>query len=196
MIGNWLIVAPQHILKTDNERKVYAKAQDSIINLFGLKLISFTEEGKFIQIDSIFAKPGAWAMDSLLLNIKSEGLGFERFAGRFAGVVNDTIMITEFIKLGNEEVKLVWNLKKIFSPLRVFLPFQYYQHGVGLKEFWPYDSFVNNFFDVADAKKAYDMIKLAMMKIEDDPFPSGENFVIEYARYFERVGNILEIGDL
>ena len=220
------------------------------MNLFGLKLVTFTEDGKFIQVDSIFEKPGAWAMDSLLLNIRSEGKGFARFAGRFAGVVNDTIMITEFVRLGDEEVKLVWHLKKIpnssdaaelfvpannwwrkrpdksesedelrkrliamlqyyseyyelvskesiyFSPLRVFIPFSYYQHGIELKSFWPYDPFTQNFFNVSDARRAYEQLNAAIKKIEDDPFPSGENFVIEYAKYFERLANILEIGDL
>src|SRR5829696_4776692 len=43
MTGNWLILYPDHHLKTRSERDVYGKYQDSIVNLFGLKLISLTE---------------------------------------------------------------------------------------------------------------------------------------------------------
>src|SRR6187401_1043467 len=114
IVGNWLILYPQHILKNDAQRKLYGKAQDSIVNQGGLKLVSFEKDGKFFQMDSLFGRQGSWiVVDSGSLNINSAGKGFEYFTGKVRGALNDTILIEELIKLDNEKIKLIWYLKKI-----------------------------------------------------------------------------------
>ena len=78
--GNWLILYPQHILKTDKQRKKYGKAQDSIVNIMGLKLVSFKSNGEFLQTDSLFGDHGKWTInDTGSLKITSAGKGFENF---------------------------------------------------------------------------------------------------------------------
>lgn len=238
--GDWLILYPQHKLNNEVQRKIYGKVQDSIVDLMGLKLISFKSNGEFLQMDSLFGKHGNWVIaDSGRLNLRSAGKGFEDFNGVFAGVQNDTMLISEYVLVKNERIKLVWHLKKIFprdeaaalfkqennlwrqKPVkkepeeairnkiismlkyyalyyklvsnesiyflsgRVALPFTYYQHAVGLKKFNDDDEFCQYFFDTNDAIKGYRIIKGSFEKIKSKDFPSGENFVIEYSRFFE-----------
>ena len=237
--GNWLILYPQHILKNDVQRKIYGKNQDSIVNLMGLKLISFGKNGEFLEVDSLFGDHGKWMMDdSLRFNIRAEGKGFKDFNGKLDGLLNDTLLVSEIITIENEPMKLMWHIKKIssdhdgadlfklnknlwrqkptrnetgeeikkrvismlqyyslyfkvvsvesiyFSPVRVHLPFTYYQNGVGLKSFNAGDPFTNYFFTNADAKKGYDVIKAVVEDTKYQDFPSGKNFVIEYSEYF------------
>ena len=245
--GNWLILYPQHILKTDQQRKIYGRAQDSIVNYMGLKLVSFKGNGEFLQTDSLFGGHGKWTInDTGSLKITSAGKGFESFTGVLTGIKNDTILIEELVSLENETIKLIWHLKKIlpdseegglfknemnqwrqkssrtetdveirkrivsmlkyyslyfkilsvessyFSPVRVFLPFSYYQHGVGMKEFNPLHYFTICFFNTANAKKGYEMLKEGFEKTKDQDFPSGENFVIEYSKYFDILAKAVE----
>ena len=247
IVGNWLILYPQHILKNDAQRKLYGKAQDSIVNQGGLKLVSFEKDGKFFQLDSLFRPHGSWVIvDSGSLKINSAGKGFEYFNGEVSGIINDTILIEELIELDNEKIKLVWHLKKIgqdndaadlfqrsnngwrqkpvkkeqaaeiktrvramleyyalyfkivavesiyFSRARVFLPFTYYQHGIGLTGFVTDHPFASYFYNESDAKIGYDILKSAFEKTKDEEFPSGENFVSEYSMYFERLANELK----
>ena len=245
--GNWLILYPQHILMTDQQRKIYGRAQDSIVNFMGLKLISFKNNGDFLQTDSLFGTQGKWEInDTGSLKIASAGKGFENFNGVLTGIKNDTILIEELVSLENETIKLIWHLKKIltgsdednlfkkeinqwrqksnqketdgeirkriismlkyyslyfkmvsvesiyFSPVRVFLPFSYYQHGIGLKEFNSLDYFSSCFFDLANAKKGYEILKNGIEKTMEEDFPSGENYVIEYSKYFDILAKALE----
>jgi len=246
IVGNWLILYPQHILKNDAQRKLYGKAQDSIVDQGGLKLVSFEKNGKFFQMDSLFGHHGSWFLaDSGSLKINSAGKGFENFNGEVSGMLNDTILIEELIKLDNEKIKLIWHLKKIgqaddaaglfqrsnngwrqkpvkkeqateiktrvrtmleyyalyfkivsvesiyFSRARVFLPFTYYQHGIGLTDFVTTHPFASYFYDENDAKIGYDILKSAFEKTKDEDFPSGENFVSEYSMYFQRLAKEL-----
>ena len=243
--GNWLILYPKHILKTNTQRQIYIKAQDSIVSLFGLKLVSFTGNGEFVQIDSLFDSHGKWAVaDTGNLTVKAGGKGFENFKGTVVGVVNDTILVEEMVRMGDENIKLIWHLKKIeandkgaslfdknknlwrqkplkkendkeikdrviamlryyslyfkvvseesiyFSPSKVFLPFTYYQHGVGLIGFD--NNFSGCFYDVNDASKAYQLIQRVVEDARELEFPSRGNYVTQYSDYFERLANYLE----
>ena len=244
IVGNWLILYPQHILKNDAQRKLYGKVQDSIVNQSGLKLVSFEKDGKFFQMDSLFGRHGSWfIIDSGSLKVNSAGKGFENFNGEVRGMLNDTILIEELIKLDNEKIKLIWHLKKIgqdddaaglfqrsnnlwrqkpvkkeqateiktrvramleyyalyfkivsaesiyFSRARVFLPFTYYQHGIGLTDLATAHAFATYFYDENDARIAYGILRSAFEKTKDEDFPSGENFVSEYSMYFKRLAN-------
>ena len=242
--ADWLILYPQHILKNPVQGKIYGIAQDSIVNLLGLKLVSFSNNGEFIQTDSLFGKHGAWKIaDTGRLEISKAGKGLENFRGTIVGLVNDTILIEEMVRINNESIKLIWHLKKIssasdgadlfkkqnnlwrqrpvknetekeikerlvamlkyyslyfkvvakesiyFSPVRVFLPFTYYQHGIGLTGYS--DDFVKCFFDRADAEKGYHAIKEAFERTSNLDFPSGGNYVIEYSKYFQRLAGVI-----
>ena len=79
-----------------------------------------------------------------------------------------------------------------FSQSRVFLPFTYYQNGVGLKRFDAGDPFTNSFFNISDAKKGYNVIEAVFENTKEEDFPSGKNFVIEYSAYFGKLAKALE----
>ena len=124
--GHWLIVFPEYKLYSQYQRELYSQNQDSIVNLYGLKLISFKNNGTFYETDSFFKAPGKW-----ILNNKSQfmmregGKGFNPFKTSFLGFDNDTLRLAQMLQLGGEEIKLVWHLKKISdsdSAANLFLP--------------------------------------------------------------------------
>jgi hypothetical protein len=247
--GNWLIVYPDHVMLTEKQRKIYGKVQDSIVNLFGLKLISFNDKDEFVQMDSLYGKHGKWKlMPDNSIAVGMAGRGFDKFKADFAKFKNGTLQIIESIEYDNESFSLVWNLKKIekddkenflfneknnwwrkkpleseiisatnalnkrvvamlkyyavyfafisressyFSPFRVFLPFKYYSHGIGLKDFKEDSPFTNHFYSAAEAKLAHQLIATGMNGIKGE-FPSGEDFVIEYSKYFDLLAEAME----
>jgi hypothetical protein len=128
IIGNWLIIFPDHQLKTAREREVYGRYQDSVVSLFSLKLITLSPDGTFTEIDSMQSQRGrlTFTNDSLL-RIQEGGKGFNPFTAAFKSFENDTLQLVQYLPLEGEKIKLVWHLKKIengnesaalFSPLQ------------------------------------------------------------------------------
>ncbi|HEX7904741.1 MAG TPA: hypothetical protein VF487_12755 [Chitinophagaceae bacterium] len=242
--GDWLILYADHQLKSNRERDLYAKMQDSIIGLTGLKLVSFSRDGRFRQMDSLHTN-GQWIiMDDNRLEVAGGGKGFDLFRAEFVDYKKGIIQLAEYIKVSNESIKLVWNLKRInsdpaarlleaerntwrikpshsenddllkkrlasilnyysdyfglvtressyFISGRVILPFKFYQHAMGLKSFNSNNDFTNLFFDEADAQTAYQYLQKALYDLRDD-FPSGKNFVDEYAKFMKLMAEELE----
>ena len=112
--GNWLIVFPDHQLKSQEERKAYGKYQDSIVGLYGLKLLSIKENGEFVEIDSLLKVPARWTAgkDGQLV-VQEGGKGFNPFKISFKEFSNDTLRMVQYLSLDDEQIKLVWHLKKI-----------------------------------------------------------------------------------
>ncbi len=77
-----------------------------------------------------------------------------------------------------------------FKGDRLCLPFKYYQHWVQLQPFNTDGWFASFFFDKEQAAEAYAMLSQAVKKSQEKRFPSGKDFVIEYAMYFERLAEI------
>lgn len=112
--GNWLIIFPNHHLKTAHEREVYSRHQDSIVSLYGLKLISLSANGTFTEVDSLLKSTGKWMFTTgSLLKIQEGGKGFNPFSTTFKKFDNDTLQLTQYLPLENEKIKLVWYLKKV-----------------------------------------------------------------------------------
>jgi len=112
--GNWLIIFPDHRLKTTQEREVYGRHQDSIVSLYGLKLVSLSATGTFTEIDSVLKPPGRWTFtNDSLLRIQEGGRGFNPFTAAFKKFDKDTLQVIQNLALGGEKIKLVWHLKKI-----------------------------------------------------------------------------------
>jgi hypothetical protein len=112
--GSWLVVYPKHFLKNDDHRVVYAMAQDSIVNLFGLKLVEFSADGSFKQADSSHHKPGSWQLkENGLILIDKGGLGFDGFRGDLIDSGTDTLKIAQDLKLEDQTVRVVWYLRKL-----------------------------------------------------------------------------------
>ncbi|MGZ5287034.1 MAG: hypothetical protein ACXWB9_07615, partial [Flavisolibacter sp.] len=212
LIGNWLIIYPDHKLDTRSEREIYGRHQDSLIKLFGLKLVSFHADGSFSEMDSMKHK-GKWTVsEDSTFEIRNGGMGFSHFISKYEDFEKDTLQLLEYIPLEKRPIKVIWHLKKIktddeamplfqpaannwrnqparpeseqeirkrlsamleyyneyfklvskesayFLPVRVALPFSYYQHAIGVKdEISPLFSKV--FYDSADAGKAYNILK-------------------------------------
>lgn len=115
LVGDWLIVYPDHKLNNSSQRAVYGKIQDSIVGLKGLKLITLSDKGVFQQTDDISTK-GKWGItaDNVAF-IQNGGEGFENFSAKFTGFQKGVLQLTEVMTVKGEKVTLVWHLKKLES---------------------------------------------------------------------------------
>lgn len=80
-----------------------------------------------------------------------------------------------------------------FSQARVFLPFSYYQHGMGLKPFNAEGRFSQVFYDSIQAQKGHAILSVAMQENrKTNYFPRGDNFVIEYAIFLNQLAEAIK----
>jgi len=111
--GNWFVIYPEEELKSKEQEDLYAKLQDSLINLKGVKLVTFADNGTFIQWDSTILR-GKWGtVDETQVVVSKAGKGFENFKATFSGLEEDILKLTEYVNADGEVLKLVWHLKKI-----------------------------------------------------------------------------------
>lgn len=122
--GGWLVLYPNHKQLDSDERKSYATVQDSVVGLLGLKVLRFDEAGKFYQADSLYKNDGEgeWKLlPEAVVHIANAGKGLNVFYGKDAVINKDTLKMAEKIDAGEQQVSIVWNLKKItdkkFDPL-------------------------------------------------------------------------------
>jgi len=78
-----------------------------------------------------------------------------------------------------------------FSQSRVFLPFKYYQHGMGLRPFNDNNNFNAFFYTRQHARQAHAILSTAMNKLQDKSFPSGKDFVIEYSLFMQELSKVI-----
>lgn len=113
MTGNWFILYPEENLNNEEQRKIYAAIQDSLVNEKGLKAVTLLENGQFIQWDSTILY-GKWGViDEKQVVISGGGKGFTNFKTSFAAGKKDIALLTEHINTSGERIELVWHLKKI-----------------------------------------------------------------------------------
>lgn len=228
IVGDWLILYPDHEIANAEQRKLYTAAQDSIVALLGLKTISFRDKGMFVQTDSLFKPPGKWNLnpENNNLFIRNGGKGLDFFAGNLTGIHHDTMQIVETIVLGDQKIKLTWFLKRItdkkslalfdedknwwrkkpgfetdtqlrkrvkamlqyyslyyeivskesayFSQSRVFLPFKYYQHSMGLRTFNGKSNFCSFFYTTQQAEQAPRSYPAPWIRFSINPFPRAK----------------------
>ncbi|MBI3140042.1 MAG: hypothetical protein HYZ15_15810 [Sphingobacteriales bacterium] len=111
--GNWFVLYPKDELQTRKQEEVYAATQDSLTGLKCLKLIRFSGNGVFNQLDSV-AITGNWGVkDGEVLNVFDGGRGFDLFRARINRYADGVLQLTEMVETRGEKVKLVWHLKKI-----------------------------------------------------------------------------------
>jgi hypothetical protein len=89
--------------------------------------------------------------------------------------------------------EMVSNESAYFSQSRVFLPFKYYQHSMGLRPFNDKNNFNAFFYTGQQARQAHAILATAMDKIRYKSFPSGKDFVIEYSLFMQQLSKV--IGD-
>jgi hypothetical protein len=238
--GDWLIIAPDHKLENDKQREIYGKIQDSVIDSKALKLVRFSDDGSFHQVDHPEQK-GKWAVSPEQdLFIGNGGDGFQDFKSKFLDFTDNKLRVTEYINTRNEKIKLVWHMKKIFSPElvkpeyntwrkkatakqsekelrqrlstilqyyasyyklvadesiffiggRVVLPFNYYQHGMGILPYNPQSEFAKLFYDNEQAEEAYGYLNNTMDNLKGE-YPSGKNYVDEYSMLMGRLAKAI-----
>jgi hypothetical protein len=122
--GNWFILYPKDELTNSKQEKIYAAIQDSLTALKCLKLISFSEQGIFNQLDSIKIK-GKWGTkDEMYVRVTDGGRGFDDFRTTFDGFDDGILKLTEIVNSGGEKLKFVWHLMKIDKgdPNKLFDP--------------------------------------------------------------------------
>lgn len=246
IVGNWLIVYPDHKGLSDKQRKLYEVMQDSLLGLMGLKTVSFFKDGTFRQTDSLFAAPGRWEVtEEGRLLISGGGLGLDPFEGWLMTLKKNTLQVSERVAGKGGRFSLVWNLKRIdkdpgeklfqeeanwwrktpgasedeaalkkrvravlnyyslyykvvseeanyFSPSRVSLPFKYYRSGVGLSSFNLKNNFNRFFYDSTQKRQAHRIISKGMDELSKGKYPTGKNYVAEYAMFMEQLADVIE----
>jgi hypothetical protein len=113
--GNWFVVYPGDELLNSRQKKIYGEIQDSLTDPKCLKLISFTDDGNFFQLDSSEHK-GKWGTkDDEYVVINEGGNGFENFRAEFTSYTkkDSTLKITETVKVRGVSLRFVWNLKRM-----------------------------------------------------------------------------------
>lgn len=113
LTGNWIMLYPDHQRNDPFLTKVYARSQDSIVTLMGLKLISFKEKEVFQLMDSLYRHAGKWNVSMNELQVTGGGRGWDLFNGRLIGFHNDTLQLVEYIPLEGDSIRIVWFMKKI-----------------------------------------------------------------------------------
>ncbi len=113
LTGNWIVLYPDHQRNNAYQTALYARAQDSIVNLMGLKLMTFMKDGRFQLIDSLYRQTGRWQVELNELAVRGGGKGWDQFQGRMIGFRNDTLQLVEYIPIKGDSVRIVWFLKKV-----------------------------------------------------------------------------------
>ena len=113
VVGNWLVLYADHKLKNSKQREIYGRIQDSIIMQRALKLVSFSGDGAFQQLDAPGAR-GKWVVSPEgKLYIVNGGDGFNTFEPDITGYQKGILRLTEYVRVDEESIELVWHLKKM-----------------------------------------------------------------------------------
>ncbi|MES2892351.1 MAG: hypothetical protein V4725_10075, partial [Bacteroidota bacterium] len=112
--GNWLIVYADHQGLNAEEATKYQPLQDSIVDLYGLKLIQLLPGGVFQEMDSLYSMEGRWDVfqDKKLL-IADAGKGFGLFVGDFVSLKSDKLRLIQKIVFDGDSLPLQWAWRKI-----------------------------------------------------------------------------------
>lgn len=113
LTGHWLILFPKHHLANDEQEKIYAAIQDSIMRPMGLALINFTDDHSFYYTDSLYGNKGKWALTGNTLLIEKAGGGFNYFNGEIGKIEKGIMQVEQQFRIGTETIRLTWHLKKI-----------------------------------------------------------------------------------
>jgi hypothetical protein len=115
--GDWLVLLADHHLENEDQRQIYGKMQDSVIEAKCLKLIRFFKDGTFQQVDNPESK-GKWAISPELdLYMGSGGRGFNDFKVKYLSFKEQQLILRENLRAGRETIKLDWYFKKLTNGL-------------------------------------------------------------------------------
>jgi hypothetical protein len=95
--------------------------------------------------------------------------------------------LSAMLKYYADYYELVSKESSYFIPSRIVMPFQFYQHAMGLTPFNDKTPFGKLFYDSTQANTAYLYLDHTFDKLKSE-FPSKENFVDEYAIFMGMMG--------
>jgi hypothetical protein len=113
LTGNWLVLYPRRDMSSSDGRQLYARIEDSLKALNGLKLVNFSKDGNFAQFDSLLSN-GKWMFtEAGELAIADGGKGFGHFRAVYHAYDKKVLQLKEKISVHGEPLTVVWHLKKI-----------------------------------------------------------------------------------
>lgn len=98
--------------------------------------------------------------------------------------------VKAMLSFGSNYFNEVGKSATYFVPKRLPLPFRYYQSGIALLSFNDTLPFNNYFHNLQDARQAHHLLRTGMDAIKAQ-YPSDENFVLEYAKFYKLLNSAL-----
>ncbi len=114
--GNWIILYPDEAALSQQQLQNYGPVQDSLVRLYGLRLLQFKKDGSFTEPDHYFDAPGSWELfqDKKLI-VKSALPGFELYIASLQSYKANKLRLLTTIAGNNDSLPIFWVLKKIES---------------------------------------------------------------------------------
>jgi hypothetical protein len=111
--GDWLVLVADHQLENEDQRQIYGKMQDSVVEAKCLKLIRFFENGNFQQVDYPEVT-GKWAISpDLDIYMGNGGKGFDYFKVKYLSYRDKQLQLRENLHTQGETIKVDWYFKKL-----------------------------------------------------------------------------------
>ncbi|TMI69064.1 MAG: hypothetical protein E6H09_20825 [Bacteroidetes bacterium] len=101
--------------------------------------------------------------------------------------------LSDMLNYYSDYYSLVTKESSFFVTTRVFLPFKFYQHGMGIKPFDEQSYFARLFFDKVQAGQAWKYLKSMISALRHD-FPRRDDYLQEYAAFMQTMAD--KIKDL
>jgi hypothetical protein len=100
--------------------------------------------------------------------------------------------LADMLQYYSDYYKLVAKEARYFIPKRVFLPLNFYQHGIGLRSFDEESIFVTLFYNEEQAKQAHQYLGETIQKLKGT-YPSDQgSFVVEYSMFLAEMADAME----
>jgi hypothetical protein len=103
------------------------------------------------------------------------------------------LRLSDMLNYYSDYYSLVTEKSSFFVTTRVFLPFKFYQHGMGIKPFDEQSYFARLFYDKVQAQQAWNYLKLMISALRHD-FPRRDDYLQEYAAFMQTMAD--KIKDL
>ncbi len=114
--GDWLILYPDEAALSQQQLANYAPVQDSLVRLYGLRLLQLKNDGSFTEPDYYFNKPGSWELfQDKKLVIKSAQPGFGLYIASLQSYKENKLRLLTTIAANKDSLPIFWVLKKINS---------------------------------------------------------------------------------
>ncbi|MBL7745338.1 MAG: hypothetical protein JNN00_17830 [Chitinophagaceae bacterium] len=115
-----------------------------------------------------------------------ESNSWRKYPGKTETEREIKLRLSRMLSFYADYYSLVTKESSFFVPTRVILPFRFYQHAIGMKDFDTASAFSKLFYDKQQAEDAHRYLSVSIRKLRND-FPSMENYVEEYAAFMKKM---------